>query len=292
MKTAICAIVKNEERYVREWAEYHLGIGVDSIHVFEDYGSRSHKNVLGGLNGVTVTPISEYCIMDYGNARKQFELYSLFLEKNRSEYDWVLFIDVDEFVMFADGYTLSRLEEEYADSPALWLCWKNYGAGGHIKRPEGGIVDNYVKVGVVAEESAQWGKKSLVNTRLCRHLKNIHIAYGGTDTQGNDNEKAPIQYEKAWINHYFSKSWEDFCERIFERGNMSNNNRTLDLFFKTNPDMQPLKKELIESVRFRHARDTMWLSRDLKIISGGNVKRIEELEKRWQQNTIMQTAVR
>ena len=277
MRTVICAIIKNEERYVREWAEYHLGIGVSRIFLFEDYGSRSHVGLFEDEPRVTVSTLEAFGIKDHHNTRNQFTLYNKFLQKCKKdgEYDWVAFIDADEFVTFGDGdgYDLAGIEEEYKDIPALLMSWKNYGANGHIKRPDGGVLENYTKPSRVVESDMQWCKKSLVNIKMCNCMKNIHIAEGAIDVNGNHNEHSCLVYKKIWIRHFFTKSWEDFCERIFERGNMSNNFRTLDNFFKCNPDMAHMDEELIYSVRHRHCKNTMWLSKKYKLISGGNIKR-------------------
>jgi len=86
-----------------------------------------------------------------------------------------------------------------------------------------------------------------------------------------------LSFEKAWINHYYSKSWEDYLDRIFARGNMNNNLRCLDLFFSVNPDMLPMKEKLVNEQRFKKTASTMWISRDMKIICGGNVNKLKEL---------------
>lgn len=279
MKTAICTQIKNETRYLKEWVDYHIGLGIDHIFLFEDYGSDSHIHIVGNNNHVTLSTVERFGIHNYHNTKTQHKVCCKLLDecKMRGDYDWILFIDADEFITFEDGYDLQRVCNEYANAPAILMSWMNYGANGHIKRPQGKLLDNYTKPGVVIERDRRWAKKSMVNVRLCKGLYNIHIAAGAKDVIGN-GESAPLVYKKIWIRHFFTKSWEDFCERIFERGNMNNNFRTLDNFFVCNPDMRHLKKELIESVRYRHAMSTMWLSKDLKIISGGNINHIKELE--------------
>ena len=47
--SVICAIVKNEQRFIREWAEYYLSIGFDKLYIFEDFDSRSHKDIISDL---------------------------------------------------------------------------------------------------------------------------------------------------------------------------------------------------------------------------------------------------
>ena len=123
-----------------------------------------------------------------------------------------------------------------------------------------------------------WSVKSLVNVHVAKGLKSIHHVIGGVKTNGSTDLHGKLCYDKAWINHYHSKSWEDYLDRVFRRGNMSNNYRSLDNFFRCSPEFRPRKKEMIYSVRNRHAYCTMWLSRDLHLISGGNEDRLKELK--------------
>ena len=36
MKIAICAIIKDEQRYLEEWLQYHFKLGFDEIYLYED----------------------------------------------------------------------------------------------------------------------------------------------------------------------------------------------------------------------------------------------------------------
>jgi hypothetical protein len=49
MTSVICAIVKNEQRFIKEWVEHNLKIGFDKLYIFEDFGSKSHKEQLSDL---------------------------------------------------------------------------------------------------------------------------------------------------------------------------------------------------------------------------------------------------
>ena len=54
----------------------------------------------------------------------------------------------------------------------------------------------------------------------------------------------------------------------------------MDKFFMCNPDMMPEKVQICNSLRDRKCVSTMWISKELKLISGGNQKVIEQLNKR------------
>ena len=299
-KSVICAIVKNEQRFIREWVEWHLCVGFDEINIFEDYGSVSHRDQLDDLiadGRVKLTALSDGTTpaRDLGHNNRpngtkaaQYTIYEWFFDKTKKEgsADWIAFIDVDEFIEFEEGYDLKRLEDEYQDRGGVLLSWKMYGANGHVKRPEGGVVESYKgKQWIAPKEDRQWAIKSLVNVHVSRGEITVHTFDGCVHTDGG-GRFSPHCYDKAWINHFFTKSWEDWCDRIFSRGNMHNNYRTLDTFFLYNKDMLPQKKDMIFAKRNLHTACTTWISRNLKIISGGNVNLVSKLRKEYSERFV------
>ena len=49
---AICAIIKNEHRFLEEWIEWHFSIGFNAVHLFEDKGSDSHEDICNKYENV------------------------------------------------------------------------------------------------------------------------------------------------------------------------------------------------------------------------------------------------
>jgi cellulose synthase/poly-beta-1,6-N-acetylglucosamine synthase-like glycosyltransferase len=47
----------------------------------------------------------------------------------------------------------------------------------------------------------------------------------------------PPVYDKIQLNHYFTKSYEDWCDR-FDRGDLAPNHRKWEAFFEQNPTMK------------------------------------------------------
>ena len=291
MTSVICAIVKNEQRFIREWVEHYLNAGFDKLYVYEDYESNSHKEQIkdyiksGRVDLINLEtsnlPIPKRGLISEGGQSTQRILYRWFFDQcknNKIKADWIGFFDVDEFIMFEDGWNLKKLEEEFKDCAGILLSWKLYGANGHINRPEGNIVDNYTShmpEGFLLDSTFRVNVKSLVNVQKCERLNTIHVFKDCVLTNRSQDKK--LSFSKAWLNHYYSKSWEDYIERIFARGNMQNNFRSLDQFFRINPDMNDKMKEMIFSLRNRHTAATMWISRRFKIISGGNISTIAQL---------------
>lgn len=291
MTSIICAIVKNEQRFIREWVEHNLNIGFNKIYIYEDYGSSSHHNELKDYINEGLVELNQLAtskIIGYNTigATTQSELYKLFFENHKKENDadWIGFLDVDEFIMFEDGYDLNKLEEEFKDTAGILLSWRMYGANGHIEPPNAKVVDSYTSYmpdDFLLDGHYEWSVKPLVNVKNCKEMdRGIHRCNDDLVFTNHlkFSENTNLVFKKAWINHYFTKSWEDYINRIFLRGNMLNNQRCLDAFFKCSPEFKSKRKEMIEKYRYRHANGTMWISHKEFIISGGNINRLQQLQ--------------
>ena len=245
MKTAICVMIKDEINYLDEWLSWHLNLGIDEIFLYEDYGSKSHSHItkpygdIVHLNSIDIifnSPNPNKNVINTGE-RTQRQLFNYFPQMYKNDFDWILFNDVDEFLILKQP--LHKLLEEYKDETAILLCWKWYGASRHINKPIGKVMDNYTK-SVTTTFDWGWNFKSFLN---CKNFKKwekpIHKVEGGvfplTDWGGH----------KAWLNHYFTKSWEEWKIKILERGDNFPGHRKIEHFFQLNRDMFPLKDDLL-----------------------------------------------
>lgn len=282
MKTAICAIIKDEHLFLEEWIEWHLGLGFDAIHLFEDKGSKSHEEICEKYSNVYLRRYEDdeqvrELLADQGSANRQVVLYDWFSKNYKGTYKWAAYIDIDEFVFFGEGNDLDRLCEEFEPYTAVLLSWRMMGANGQIERPSCGVVEAYTKEAVMEHPfEREWYCKSMVNIDRYCGLVNNHRAIDAVNTHHVKNHLA-VHYDRAWLNHYFSKSWEDWCSRIFKRGDTQRGNRTLAQFFEINEDMLHLRDELIGSVADQIPNGTYWLDKKRGIIAGGNVRKIERL---------------
>ena len=243
MKTCICVIIKDEEEYLDEWISHHLQLGIDEIFLYEDYGSKSHLDVVKPygdrvhLNSIDVIFKNNPNIVGVNNQEK---LFFWFPNNYKGLFDWVLFNDVDEFLILKQP--LQELLEEYNNKGGILLKWKWYSANGHIEKPEGKVMDNYTK-SVTSIFDYHWAYKSFVNLKKNTCWENIiHKAKDAV---------FPVTdwgCHKAWLNHYFTKSWEEWKIKILERGDVAKDNRKIMHFFQINQDMLPLKEDLLSEI--------------------------------------------
>jgi FkbM family methyltransferase len=207
-------------------------------------------------------------------------LYNWFGDTYQTNYDWVAFIDLDEFMVFGDGYDLNRICSEFEPYPAVLINWRMIGASGHITRPKN-VIDSYTEVVNFLPQDYGWCYKSFCNLNKWKGMLHLHKANGAVNTN-HGLDVNDISWEKVALNHYFTKSWEDWCDRIFNRGGTLNGHRTLDLFFDCNPSMKHLKDGLISEVAHMKPKGTYWLDKNRTLIAGGNVKKIMQLNAKQQ----------
>ena len=209
MRTAVVCIAKNEDRYIKEWAEYHLKLGFDSVYIYQNDWrcALEMPNVYKG-------------IID-GKAR-QIDCYNKFLKKEKG-YDWVAFIDVDEFIVLSKHSSITEFIEwmlaTHGPTDAMVLYWTFFGDNG-IKEDDGseGTLKRFTK-----RAASNRHYKSIVNGKTKNYrFRNPHE---GNRPAKNTRGKSPARMslpnvagsypvDVAKINHYFTKTRKEFEKKV------------------------------------------------------------------------------
>ena len=146
MKLEICAIVKNEARYIAEWLEYHLMIGFDHIDLYDNGSEDALLDVCSRFDAVRVIPWPK-------RGGQQRTAYQHYLRRNRTSDIWSAFIDADEFIYDATGANIKRyLAALPQHVGGVEMPWVIFDCNGHDKRPDGLVVENYTRAHSVAPQ--------------------------------------------------------------------------------------------------------------------------------------------
>lgn len=273
---SICAIIKDEHLFLEEWITWHLGLGFDAIHLFEDKGSKSHEEICAKYSNVYLRRYEndeqvQELLEAQGSSSRQHVLYDWFAREYKDIYDWTAFIDLDEFIVFNGNYDLNKLCDEFKEYSAVYLNWKMIGASGHISRPKCGVMEAYTMECEFPGNDKMWAQKSFVNLKKFIGFKDLHRAFGAVNTNHSTNPHE-LCYDKVSLNHYFTKSLEDWIDRIYHRGGTQNGHRRLCHFFECNPTM----KYLEDNVTYKYSQKIPNGSYRVNggIIAGGNTHKI------------------
>lgn len=259
MYRSILINVKDEHRYLPEWLEHHLNLGFDHIYVVEDFNSSSHRELLDKY--IQTKTLSLHRMEDFGildeqknyTPWRQVWMYNRFFTSGLVQPhkdEWCVFLDTDEFLMFKDGYTLNNWMfdlDTKARETGDWFSYivlRNFNASGHIYAPNVPTVQAY-KHWEYREHDMLC--KSVVNVSRPYKFFCIQRAMREDQIQPSKPHAQELDTGNVWINHYFTKSWEDWLIRM-RRGSQDPNLRKLEQFFDIyNKDMMRYKSLLIDS---------------------------------------------
>ena len=221
---SICAVMKNEGPYLREWLEFHRIVGVEHFYLYDNDSSDETRAVISPYvrnRDITIHYWPEHPV--------QLKAYMHCITSYRDESFWIAFIDLDEFLVPVATQTLPEFLRDFEHYGGVGVNWLMYGNSGHATRPQGLQIENYIY-----RSDAAWNSnrhiKSIVNPRLVKSPRNPHCfryvqGYGAV----NEN-KEPVDgsmtktnsIQKARINHYFTRSTEESRIKM-ERGNPDSN---------------------------------------------------------------------
>ena len=212
---SICVVFKDEARYLAEWLEHHLLVGVEHFYMYNDNSTDGFEQVLAAyVSEGTVSLIkwpaepSDLCDQARIQANPkavsncQLEAFTHCLANYGLSNKWLMFTDIDEFVFPVDEYKTYKLPvilEAFEGAHSIALISRSFGSSGHVWRPLGLVTENYMSAsprgydgvdrGTVAEE-AFWSEmfkvKSIVNPKLAKPGRcGAHVFF---DVRKNDSK--------------------------------------------------------------------------------------------------------
>lgn len=232
--SAVIMVIKHENRYLKEWLDWHLSLGFQHIYLY-DNGTEEH--VTDVITEYPKEVQDKITIIDWSghHTHLQQDAYNHFLDNYRQNVRWGIFIDSDEFVRFTDGKTedVNDFLRKYEDYTEIWGHEIEYNANGKEHYEDKPVRERFTQLTDV-REGFYW-KNFIQSNRIDRFL--MHYADYDKDKKfvfKNEKKNKDIFV----IEHYYTKSWEEWCWKIKQRGGADPNyHKALQEFFVYNPDM-------------------------------------------------------
>lgn len=205
-RVALCCIAKDEDRYIDEWIQYHLRLGFDTIFVFRDnwdWQGRSKYNQ-GVVSGNAVR-----------GENPQVPTYNYFLSTYGEYYEWVLFIDVDEFLVLKKHDNVKSYLEAHSGDESIGVNWVLFGSREFDHGDESGQ-----KRGV--RDRFRWRQSGVNHHVKCflrcgNESRMLNPHFGNKEWRGSDSLHHWGSFlldgndDEAYVAHYFCKTWAEWC---------------------------------------------------------------------------------
>ena len=233
-KFSICAIFKNETTGLKEWIEYHSLIGVDHFYLYNNFSDDNYLEVLKPYIDNGIVTLVEWPVL----APAQMAAYQHFYNTYRNETQWAAFIDLDEFICMKERDDIKDWSCKYDNYPSVVVYWKQFGSNNQIKHDHNKlIIEQYV---ICWNRPYDYGKSFFnLDFEVYEFTNNrIHELCACARLFGKKFLIPPINEFKFFIhfrcnrigifrtkenfsiqiNHYGSKSYEDFFIAKRKRG--------------------------------------------------------------------------
>ena len=229
---SICAIFKNEGRYIKEWLDYHIIAGIDHFYMYNNNSIDDFEVILKPYVKKNIVTLIEWPFM-----QSQMDAYRDCIKKHSQESNWIGFIDLDEFVVPGINDNLKPYFRSMMKYGSVWIPWVVYGSGGLVKR------DN--KRFVIEDFVIRWDRYDTVGKCFWNTFYNFDdskmVFHHDLWTSQGGNHIPPVdvygryciigyprkikKHIPIYINHYAIKSLEEY------KNKMSGS----DVFFEDNP---------------------------------------------------------
>jgi hypothetical protein len=239
-------MVKNDHEYIHEWLNHHRSIGFNHFFIYDNESTPAYKD-LGDDVTIILWDENQYFLLhppikdiesfppeqrEYINLselvnhhspnypkrhNRQYKAYQHCLNNYGDNYDWIAFIDADEFIMLGENETLQNILQECDNEKnigQLLLQWRMFSSSGH-KIKQANVLESYT------EWFPDYQYKPIVKPSVTYAVSFIHLfTLYPYYRSVNENKQLIHRHgsypthssNRIWINHYWGKSRQDFEE--------------------------------------------------------------------------------
>ncbi len=231
---SVCAIFKNEGKFLTEWINYHLLAGVEHFYLYNNFSQDNYKEILQPYIDNNLVTLTEFPVK-----HGQSQAYQNCVENYASETNWIAFIDLDEYAVPLKGKDLKSCLKKYSKFPAISFPWYMFSSSGIIHENTNKLICEQFTLGHYHAASM----KSFLNTKWAEKItsyKSPHFfrfkifnKVFPENTAFFSKIKNKPQQPSIQINHYYNKSFDYFRNKKIADGSLDPQGYiSFDTFFK------------------------------------------------------------
>lgn len=197
MRVALTCIAKNEDNYIQEWIDYNFKLGFDDIFIYQnDWRCSVEHDRVHKIN--------------FDGHSIQKRAYNSFIQNYYTQYDWVAFLDCDEFLVLKKHKNVKDFIQDYANFDCIGINWVLFGDNGLSFDGNYSVLSRFTK--------RQSSPNPHIKSILKMNRDAVFSAHNPdnrpvVDTNykifyGPFNENGPI--DVAQVNHYFGKTRQEW----------------------------------------------------------------------------------
>jgi len=241
LKVCICTLGKEENRYIKEFVEHYKNYGVDKIYLYDnnDIEAERFEEV---INEYVKTKFVE--IIDWRGVKGTATYYGIMdscYQANYDKYDWLIFYEIDEFLYLKEYNNIKTYlaNKKFDKCESIQLNWVHMSDNNYLFYEDKPLHIRFTEIGKNVNKK-KYNRICFVKTIIKGHLKNINITHNhllnknltacdgfGKKSKVNKIESLNPDYEHNFIRHYYSKTVQEFIDKINRGDLLRGNNKKI-----------------------------------------------------------------
>ncbi|MEI6829417.1 MAG: glycosyltransferase family 2 protein [Synechococcaceae cyanobacterium ELA445] len=232
---AVLAIFKNEAHVLREWVNHYAAEGATTIHLVNNNSTDDYQSALQPHTSNNLVVVHQD-----SRLHSQKLIYNEQLQRLRSQCNWLLVCDLDEFIYARCAH--QRIID-YLRTLAPWVSsvqipWKMFGSSGHLLQPAAGVRAGFTKradadqphpcmpeAGLIqAKIVARCSRIRSLDVHRCNLLWGLRILPNGKPARRGDFQpigESQLNKSTLHLNHYAIQSESLFRSVKMLRGDVN-----------------------------------------------------------------------
>lgn len=237
-KFCIMAIFKNEQYYLEEWITYHLNQGISHLYLYSNDDKLYNYPYLDKyIKYITLIPWTDK--KNKPGTTIQREAYHHCVTNYGNECQYLMMLDIDEFISptVKNERVIDIMNSlDNKNTKAIKVQRYNFGSNGHKTKPIGPVINNYFKREKICSSYKTIANTSYIDTSkkfygvhdfpFINKYGKIYNSYFNYKYTGYPNgcNKNNINEIPLIINHYYTKSYEEYLKRcnLWKNGGVNN----------------------------------------------------------------------
>ena len=221
IKICVCTVGKSENKYILEFVKHYKKYGIDKIYIYDNNdkitGER-FENILSDYIKINFVEILNY----RGIEGKQLDMLQDCYNHNYKLYDWLIFYDVDEFIYLKNYINMKDflIQKKFNKCQSIYLNWIIHTDNNHLYYDNRPLSERFTEI---IKNKNYCNGKTIIRGNIdnitikTTHLLDLNI--GRCNGFGKIFKSKGIfciipDYNYYYIDHYYSKSTEEFINKI------------------------------------------------------------------------------
>lgn len=231
LQLSIAAIFQNEERFLKEWIDFHREMGVEHFYLFNHLSTDGYQSVLQPYIEAGLVDLYDWPYPNTGKEmadwiKIQSAAYRQAIDLAKGQSKWLALLDTDEFLFPLEKKDLVDFLKDYDECCGLLVNWQIFGTAGVKKAPP----DQLIEV-LTLQAPRDWSEntlcKSIVRPEAVKYCVDAHtvVYYPWSYSVDPDKNIFPwkfhrshtVKVDKIRINHYWARDEEFFYNQKIQR---------------------------------------------------------------------------